>query len=97
MSGAKIIEKHFSNNIKKKTFRDHEISLDKKSVNIFLDKIKKISTYFGTKKKLTNSEKKQNKFYSFRRSIYAKKDISKNEIFSEKNIICLRPYKKQFS
>ncbi len=97
LSGAKIIEKHFSNNIKKKTFRDHEISLDKKSVNIFLDKIKKISTYFGTKKKLTNSEKKQNNLYSFRRSIYAKKDISKNEIFSEKNIICLRPYKKNNS
>ncbi len=97
LSGAKIIEKHFSNNVKKKTFRDHQISLDKKSVNIFLDKIKKISSFLGLKKKLTKSEIKQNNLYSFRRSIYAKKDISKNEKFSEKNIICLRPYIKNNS
>jgi N,N'-diacetyllegionaminate synthase len=92
LCGANIIEKHFSNNVKRKTFRDHAISLDKLSVNRFLIKIKKISSYFGLKKKLTSSEKKQNNLYSFRRSVYARRDISKNEKFSEKNIICLRPY-----
>ena len=97
LSGATIIEKHFSNNVKKKSFRDHEISLDKKSVNNFLDKIKKISTFLGIKNKLTKSEKKQNNLYSFRRSIYAKKDIAKNEKFTEKNTICLRPYLKNNS
>lgn len=97
LSGAKIIEKHFSNNVKKKTFRDHAISLDKKSVNTFLEKIKKISTFLGLKKKLTTSEKKQNNLFSFRRSVYAKRDISKKEKFSEENIICLRPHIKNNS
>ena len=92
LSGAKIIEKHFSNNVRKKTFRDHAISLNKKSVNKFLYKIKKISTYLNVKKKLTESEKNQNNLYSFRRSVYAKRDIKKNEKFSDKNIICLRPF-----
>ena len=93
LSGAKIIEKHFSNNIRKKTFRDHAISLDKNSVDEFLNKIKKISSYFHIKKNLSDSEKNQNNLYSFRRSVYAKRDISKNEKFSEKNIICLRPFR----
>lgn len=92
LSGAKIIEKHFSNNVKKKTFRDHAISLDRNSVDEFITKIKKISSYLNIKRKLTNSEKNQNNLYSFRRSVYAKRDIIKNEKFSEKNIICLRPY-----
>ena len=37
-------------------------------------------------------KKNQNNLFSFRRSVYAKKNISKNEKFSNKNIICLRPY-----
>ncbi len=92
LSGAKIIEKHFSNSVKKKSFRDHAISLNKNSVNNFLTKIKKISNYLGIKRNLTDSEKNQNNLYSFRRSVYANKDIKKNERFSEKNLICLRPY-----
>lgn len=92
LSGAKIIEKHFSNDTKKKTFRDHAISLNKNSVNKFLLKIKKISKYLSIKKKITQSEKNQNNLISFRRSVFAKKDIRKNERFSEKNIICLRPF-----
>ena len=92
LSGAKIIEKHFSNNIKKKTFRDHAISLDKILVNKFLNKIRRISSYLDIKKNLTNSEKNQNNLFSFRRSVYAKKDINKNEKLSDKNIICLRPF-----
>ena len=92
LSGAKIIEKHFSNNVKKKTFRDHAISLNKNSVNKFLHKIKKISSYLHVKKRLTESEKNQNNLYSFRRSVYAKRDIKKNEKFSDRNTICLRPF-----
>ena len=92
LSGAKIIEKHFSNSIKKKTFRDHSISLNKKLVDRFLIKIKEISLYLKVKKEITKSEKNQNNLYSFRRSVFARKDIKKNDNFSEKNLICLRPY-----
>jgi hypothetical protein len=91
--GAKIIEKHFSITIKKKTFRDHQISLDKEGVNNFLVKINKIKTYLKVKNQLTESEKNQKNLISFRRSIYAKKDIKKGEIFTSKNLISLRPYK----
>jgi len=94
LSGAKIIEKHFTNNIKKKTFRDHAISLNKNGVNRFLNNINNINKYLKIRYRLTTSEKKQKNLFSFRRSIYAKKDIQKGEILSSKNLICLRPYKK---
>jgi sialic acid synthase SpsE len=95
--GAKIIEKHFSNNIKKKSFRDHEISLNKEGVDSFLIKINKIKNYLEIKRKLTASEKNQKNSKSFRRSIYAKKDIQKGVAFSSKNLISLRPYQKTSS
>ena len=43
-------------------------------------------------KKITKSEKKNLNY--IRKSIYAKKDIRKNERFSEENIICKRPLVK---
>jgi N,N'-diacetyllegionaminate synthase len=92
--GSKIIEKHFSNTINKKSFRDHFISLNKEGVQKFLDKIKLISKFIGIRKDLSISEKKQKNLISFRRSIYAKKDIKKGELLSTENLICLRPYKK---
>ncbi len=92
IAGAEIIEKHFSNNIKKKTFRDHAISLNKKSVDNFLNNLSITSKCFSVKKSLSISEKKQKNLTSFRRSIYAKRNIKKGERFSEKNIICLRPF-----
>ena len=73
LAGAKIIEKHFSNSINRKTFRDHAISLNKKLVDDFLKKLKKNSKCFGIKKSLSNSEIEQKNLISFRRSIYAKK------------------------
>ena len=94
--GAKIIEKHFSNTVKSKTFRDHQISLNKNGVNVFLKDINKYQSVLGCKKNnLTKSEIFQKNQYSFRRSIYAKNAIKKGEIFSQKNIICLRPFKKK--
>lgn len=97
IQGAEIIEKHFSNNVKKKTFRDHAISLDKNKVNLFLRKLNNISKLMRVKKNLTKSEKIQNNLYSFRRSIYAKSNIKKGQLFSKKNIISLRPFIKYSS
>jgi N,N'-diacetyllegionaminate synthase len=89
--GAKIIEKHFTDNIKDNRFRDNQISLDKKGVINFLKKVK----FFSSSKKLnqSKSEKKQNNKISFGRSIYAKKNILKGEKFSKENVISLRPFK----
>jgi len=91
--GAQIIEKHFSNTIKSKSFRDHQISFNKMGVDKFINEIKIISSMLRVKKKnLSQSEKNQKNDISFRRSIYSRIKIRKNEIFTSKNIIALRPY-----
>lgn len=92
LAGARIIEKHFSNDVKKKTFRDHAISLNKNSVDYFLKKLSNVSMCFDTKKELSMSEIKQKNLTAFRRSIYAKKRIKKGDYFTEDNVICLRPF-----
>jgi N,N'-diacetyllegionaminate synthase len=88
--GAQVIEKHFSNNITKKKFRDHQISLDRAGVNQFLDKINFLPQI--KKYKLTSSEINQNNEKSFRRSIYALKNINIGENFTGNNLISLRPF-----
>jgi len=90
--GASIIEKHFTYNKKIKTFRDHQISMTRQDVEIFLNKINEIDNIIGnTEKKVLALEKKSKNYLSFRRAIYAKKDIKKNEKFSKNNLILLRP------
>ena len=92
LNGAEIIEKHFSDNINKKRFRDHQISFNKEMINDFLDKINSISSVEGIKKeRFSKTEKKQDNFYLFRRSIFAKKNITKGQIISKNDLICLRP------
>jgi N,N'-diacetyllegionaminate synthase len=88
--GAEIIEKHFSNDISKTTFRDHQISLNKTGVNAFLEKINLLFNF--KKSKLTASEINQNNEKSFRRSIYAHKNIKIGEKFTKNNLISLRPF-----
>lgn len=95
--GATIIEKHFSNTLSKKTFRDHQISLNKNLVNLYLKKIRDVSKYLKVKEGLSYSEKKQKNTSSFRRSIYAKQNINIGQKFSENNVICLRPFKSNSS
>ena len=90
--GAQIVEKHFSINPNKKTFRDHQISFDKSQVNNYLRVIKNISKMISLKNnKKTKSEIKQKSEKSFRRSIYAKSIIRKGQKFNSNNIISLRP------
>lgn len=94
LCGAKIIEKHYSIDPKKKTFRDHQISFNRDQVNIFLENINNLKNIYKVKKNsITKSEKKQNNFNIFRRSIYAVKDLKRNEILDKNNIRCLRPFR----
>ena len=91
-SGAKIIEKHFSNDPQKKTFRDNQISFDKHALDNFLSKINQVKVMLKTKKtKTTNSEKNQNNLFFARRSIYAKNEIRKGQKISLNDVINLRP------
>ncbi len=94
LNGAQVIEKHYSINPEKKTFRDHQISFNREQVNRFLENINLIQKVKTTKNNfVTESEKKQNNFNIFRRSIYAVKSIKKNETLNKNNIRCLRPFK----
>ena len=87
--GAEIIEKHFTLN-KNYPGPDHKSSVN---VSEFTDIVKSVrftNLALGNfEKKCTKSEKKNKKLV--RKSIYALDDIKKGEIFTEKNIITLRP------
>ena len=83
--GVVAIEKHF--NIYKNKSPDAEFSIDK----IKLKNLKEISTdtFSSIKNRLNPKIAKRN--IELRRSIFAKKDIEKNEKITLKNIISLRP------
>ncbi len=82
--GAKIIEKHFTLDSKKKG-KDHHISLEPENFKKMVNKIRRIEHMFGNhsiypeRKEITNR-----KF--FHRYILAKKDINKGEIFTINNL-----------
>ena len=83
--GVVAIEKHF--NIHKNKSPDADFSIDK----IKLRELKEISvdTFSSLNNNINLNINKKN--IKFRRSIFAKKNIKKNEFISFKNIISLRP------
>ena len=90
--GANVIEKHFTIN-KKLKGPDHKASLSPQELIKTVNDIKKTNSILGSYlKKPTNSEKKNIKI--IRKSLFAKKNIVKNEVFSDKNIIFKRPLVK---
>ena len=86
--GAKIIEKHFTHN-KLLNGNDHYHSMDKKDLKFFNLVMKRKKDLAGLETKNLKDEINSIKFA--RRSIFAKKNIKKGELFSEKNLIALRP------
>jgi N,N'-diacetyllegionaminate synthase len=91
--GAKIIEKHYSINKEKKSFRDHQISFNRQDLDRFIYKIQSLRKLKYTRfEGLTKSEKYQNNLYNFRRSIYLKRDMKKKQVIKKEDIQCLRPF-----
>ncbi len=87
--GAKIIEKHFTLN-KKLPGPDNKISMEPDEFRSMIKSIRNIELSLGSKiKKPTKSEFKNIRIV--RKSIVAKKDIIKGQIFSEINITTKRP------
>jgi len=90
--GAQILEFHFTDKKQGKVFRDHKVSLTNDNVKNFIKKIKNINSYKGSyKKTLVDSEISAGHHLSFRRGLYLKKQLKKNEKVLEKNLISLRP------
>ena len=90
MLGAKVIEKHFTND-KKLKGNDHYHSMDKDDLKTLIKNIEKINQITGKtiSKKVLRCETKSRKFA--RRSIVVEKKIYKNQIITNDNIIALRP------
>ena len=87
--GAHIIEKHLTINSKQKG-PDHKSSLEPKEFKLMISSIRNIEKAMGDRnKKPTLGEIKN--MTIVRKSIVAKKDIKKGEIFTIKNITLKRP------
>ena len=87
--GAEILEKHITLD-KKEEGPDHLASCDPIEFKNYMKKIRKTLRILGSNKKKLISDEKKNIFL-VRKSIVAKKDIKKNEIFSKKNLTTKRP------
>ncbi len=87
--GATVIEKHFTIDRKMKG-PDHKASLIGEELKKMIRKIRETEIALGFDKKIvTGSERVNQKV--IRRSIYANHFIKRGDIFSSKNLICLRP------
>ena len=87
--GARVIEKHITLN-KNMEGPDHKASMEPKDFYNYVKSIKNTSILLGDYlKKPSRSELKNKKLV--RKSIVAKKNIKKGDIFSEYNVICKRP------
>ena len=88
--GAKVIEKHFTLD-KKKKGNDHYHSMSPKDLKKLKNNISLINKACGNSKKkfFLNSEIKSRKHA--RRGIFLKKDVNEGEKFTLNNLITLRP------
>ena len=86
--GASIVEKHFKNNCESNSL-DKDFSLDYENMKLLIKEVKNSWQSIGSVKKKLSKEEKISKTY--RRSVYAIKDIKKNERFDKDNVKIIRP------
>ena len=87
-SGAKIIEKHFTLDRKRRGF-DHKISLDPTGFKKMVDDIREVEKILGGDYKLPLNEEIKNKQY-IERYCVAKLNIKKGDIFTIDNVKFIR-------
>ena len=86
--GAKVIEKHFTLNSKKKGF-DHKISLDFKSFKNLVHSIRYLEKVIGSLKK-NESIKSQDEITQLKRSYFLSKNLKKGQILSLNDVYTKR-------
>ncbi|MFM2225331.1 MAG: legionaminic acid synthase [Bacteroidota bacterium] len=87
--GASVIEKHFTLD-KNMAGPDHKASLEPNELKTLVDKIRSIEIALGSSEKLISDAALQNALVA-KKSIVAKTDIKKDELFTEQNITVMRP------
>ena len=87
--GARVIEKHVTLDNKMKG-PDHKASQNIHEFKDFVNEIRLAESMLGDGKKSINESALKNK-QIVKKSIYAKTEIKKDEIFSKKNLALLRP------
>jgi N,N'-diacetyllegionaminate synthase len=88
--GAKIVEKHFTLDHNYSSFKDHQISANPQEMRLLVEKIREAELYIGNfEKKIGEGEQKN--ISAIRRSIVAKRNISKGEIVSKEDLRWTRP------
>lgn len=87
--GITFIEKHFTLD---KNFEgpDHKASVTPEELKLLCEGIRVVERALGKKDKIVTESERKNKIVA-RKSIVAKQDIKKGEIFSEENITVKRP------
>lgn len=87
--GVRFIEKHFTLD-KELPGPDHKASVDPKELEDLCVSVRRAEMILGSGEKYVTDSERKNKIVA-RKSIVAKVDIKKGDIFSEDNIICKRP------
>jgi N,N'-diacetyllegionaminate synthase len=88
--GAKIVEKHFTLDHNYSSFKDHQISANPQEMRLLVEKIREAELYIGNiEKKIGEGEQKN--ILAIRRSIVAKRNISKGEIITLSDLRWTRP------
>jgi len=90
--GAQVLEFHFTDDREGKTFRDHKVSLVPHEVKALIAEIKEIRILRGDGlKQPLPIELSNGNVISFRRSLYAAKDLSIGQLINSEDIVALRP------
>ena len=87
--GAQIIEKHFTLD-RNMQGPDHRASLEPKELKLFVENIRNTEELLGSNKKMPSHSELKNKDV-VRKSIVARINIKKGELFSDSNITTKRP------
>jgi N,N'-diacetyllegionaminate synthase len=88
--GATLIEKHFTLDRKTKNVAEHHFSMTPSELKEMTTKINNTNKALGSYQRVVYDKEEKNKL-EFRRSLYSKNHISKNEKIKKEDIIALRP------
>lgn len=88
-AGARIIEKHFTLN-KDDEGPDHKASLEPQEFTIMVSKIRELESIMGIEKKMVMPSEQKN-INVVRKSLFAKDEIKRGEVFSLLNLTSKRP------